>query len=93
MRATRSSSDSGRSATRDAGRCAGRGAGRSAGRGRGMGLPTAWRLARQQGGDVHFDGGAQGVTRFRLTLPLAASEPPAHVNGHRADQNGRCGAA
>src|ERR1022692_3288762 len=30
--------------------------GRSAGRGRGMGLPTAWRLARQQGGDVRFDG-------------------------------------
>jgi two-component system, NtrC family, sensor kinase len=47
--------------------------GRSAGRGRGMGLPTAWRLARQQGGDVHFDGVIQGVTRFILTLPLAST--------------------
>ena len=29
--------------------------GRSAGRGRGLGLPAAWRLAREQGGDVAFD--------------------------------------
>ena len=47
--------------------------GRSAGRGRGMGLPIAWRLARQQGGDVRFDGIHAGVTRFLLTLPLAAA--------------------
>ncbi|HZZ79154.1 MAG TPA: ATP-binding protein, partial [Gemmataceae bacterium] len=44
--------------------------GRNAGRGRGLGLPTAWRLARQQGGDVRFDGHHNGATRFVLTLPL-----------------------
>jgi signal transduction histidine kinase len=44
--------------------------GRSAGRGRGLGLPTAWRLARQQGGDVHLDARKPGEpTRFVLTLP------------------------
>jgi signal transduction histidine kinase len=60
--------------------------GRSAGRGRGMGLSTAWRLARQQGGDVRFDGIAQGVTRFVLTLPLA-TEPV----GYHTEINGRNG--
>src|SRR5207302_8037863 len=43
--------------------------GRKAGRGRGLGLPTAWRLARQHDGDVRFDAAAQGLTRFVLTLP------------------------
>jgi signal transduction histidine kinase len=52
--------------------------GRSAGRGRGMGLPTAWRLAKQVGGDVRFDGLHDGVTRFVLTLPLAATPTYAH---------------
>jgi signal transduction histidine kinase len=53
--------------------------GRSAGRGRGMGLPTAWRLAQQQGGDVVFDGVKDGVTRFTLMLPLAQSETTSSV--------------
>jgi two-component system, NtrC family, sensor kinase len=53
--------------------------GRSAGRGRGLGLPIAWRLARQQGGEVRFDGINQGVTRFVLTLPLA--ETPVFTQG------------
>jgi signal transduction histidine kinase len=59
--------------------------GRSAGRGRGMGLPIAWRLARQQGGDVRFDGIHSGVTRFTLTLPLA--QPPVHtpLNGYHTE--------
>jgi signal transduction histidine kinase len=43
--------------------------GRSAGRGRGLGLPTAWRLARQHGGDVRLIDLADGPTRFVLTLP------------------------
>jgi two-component system, NtrC family, sensor kinase len=43
--------------------------GRSAGRGRGLGLPTAWRLARQHGGDVRLVDLADGPTRFVLTLP------------------------
>jgi len=60
--------------------------GRSAGRGRGMGLPTAWRLARQQGGDVWFAGIHGGVTRFVMTLPLAAVGDAVHING-----NGRHG--
>ena len=43
--------------------------GRSAGRGQGLGLPIAWRLARQQGGGVFFDGHSGGITRFVLWLP------------------------
>jgi signal transduction histidine kinase len=53
--------------------------GRTAGRGRGFGLPTAWRLARQHGGDVAFVGLPDGPTRFVLSLP---AEPPAAVNGN-----------
>jgi signal transduction histidine kinase len=47
--------------------------GRPAGRGRGLGLPTAWRLARQHGGDVTFTRLADGPTRFVLTLPFRRS--------------------
>jgi signal transduction histidine kinase len=43
--------------------------GRQAGRGRGLGLPTAWRLARENGGDVRLDESGSGPTRFTLTLP------------------------
>jgi signal transduction histidine kinase len=43
--------------------------GRTAGRGRGLGLSTAWRLARQHGGDVRLDRNAQSMTRFLLILP------------------------
>jgi signal transduction histidine kinase len=59
--------------------------GRSAGRGRGLGLPTAWRLARQQGGDVRFDGVLSGTTRFILTLPLAT------LHSAEVELNGRNG--
>jgi two-component system, NtrC family, sensor kinase len=45
--------------------------GRSAGRGRGFGLSSAWRLARQQGGEVRYDGRHQDLTRFVLSLPAA----------------------
>ena len=63
--------------------------GRSAGRGRGMGLPTAWRFARQQGGDVRFDGVHDGVTRFVLTLPLApVTALTAYANGNGNGRNG-----
>ncbi len=49
--------------------------GRSAGRGRGLGLPIAWRLARQQGGDVRLEAPRPGQpTRFLLTLPLPTAE-------------------
>jgi signal transduction histidine kinase len=44
--------------------------GRPAGRGRGLGLPTAWRLARQNGGDLRHEPGA-GPTRFAFTFPAA----------------------
>ncbi|HEY1379750.1 MAG TPA: ATP-binding protein, partial [Gemmataceae bacterium] len=54
--------------------------GRPAGRGRGLGLSTAWRLARQQGGDVTYEPLPGGPTRFVLTLPrmpvLPVAEPP-----------------
>jgi signal transduction histidine kinase len=51
--------------------------GRSAGRGRGLGLPTAWRLARQQGGNVRLCSPCAGEpTRFELTLPRPTEPPP-----------------
>lgn len=52
--------------------------GRSAGRGRGLGLPTAWRLARENGGDVRCEPTTAGPTRFVLSLPLpdAGSQTP-----------------
>jgi signal transduction histidine kinase len=45
--------------------------GRLAGRGCGLGLPTAWRLAKEQGGDVAFDPHTDSPARFVLTLPAA----------------------
>lgn len=47
--------------------------GRAAGRGRGLGLPAAWRLARQHGGDVVFVPVEHGPTRFVLTLPASVA--------------------
>ncbi len=47
--------------------------GRAAGRGRGLGLPIAWRLARQHGGDVIFSRPTDGPTRFTLRLSRAAA--------------------
>ncbi|HZT80028.1 MAG TPA: ATP-binding protein [Gemmataceae bacterium] len=48
--------------------------GRQAGRGRGLGLPTAWRLAREHGGDVRFVGLPDGPTRFVLSLPAGPND-------------------
>jgi signal transduction histidine kinase len=49
--------------------------GRNAGRGKGLGLPVAWRLARQQGGDVRFEPPRPGQpTRFVLSLPSPATD-------------------
>jgi signal transduction histidine kinase len=48
--------------------------GRKAGRGRGLGLSTAWRLARQNGGDVRYDPTTEGRTRFVLTARRAAEQ-------------------
>jgi signal transduction histidine kinase len=67
--------------------------GRQAGRGRGLGLPTAWRLIREHGGDVRFEELPQGLTRFIMTLPwddrqLSAGEAPPDSNGPRAEVNG-----
>jgi signal transduction histidine kinase len=45
--------------------------GRSAGRGAGLGLPTAWALARQQGGDVVLVSQPGETTRFVMRLPLS----------------------
>lgn len=46
--------------------------GRSAGRGRGLGLPTAWRFARQNGGDLRHEPDS-GPTRFVLTVPRSVT--------------------
>lgn len=57
--------------------------GRNAGRGRGLGLSTAWRLARQNGGDVRFGGVNQDATRFVLRLPVEQQViVPANGNNH-----------
>jgi two-component system, NtrC family, sensor kinase len=48
--------------------------GRSAGRGRGLGLTIAWRLARQNGGDVVFDPQPGHPTRFVVSLPAMPDE-------------------
>jgi signal transduction histidine kinase len=54
--------------------------GRSAGRGRGLGLPIAWRLARQQGGDVRLEDPRPGQpTRFLLTLPPSEEPEPGTI--------------
>jgi signal transduction histidine kinase len=51
--------------------------GRTAGRGRGLGLPIAWRLMRQQGGDIHLEPARPGAaTRFVLSLPRTAEPTP-----------------
>lgn len=42
--------------------------GRSAGRGRGLGLPTAWQLIRQNGGDLRYEPREGEPTRFVVTL-------------------------
>ncbi len=64
--------------------------GRSAGRGRGLGLATAWRLAKQQGGEVRFEGHQHGQTRFVLALPAADLPAPLpQTNGHHPEGNGR----
>jgi len=64
--------------------------GRQAGRGRGLGLPTAWRLARENGGAVFFDDLSDGPTRFVLSLPRAQPihGPSAHGNGVSSNGHG-----
>ena len=42
--------------------------GRSAGRGRGLGLPTAWQLVKQNGGEVRHEL-TDGSTRFVVVVP------------------------
>lgn len=62
--------------------------GRLAGRGRGLGLSTAWRLAREHGGDVRYDHRSEGPTRFVLSLPR---QP--HRNGQHATNGSVASAA
>jgi signal transduction histidine kinase len=60
--------------------------GRAAGRGRGLGLPIAWRLIRQQGGDVRLAAARPPEpTRFVVTLPRVGA--PAAEGSHHG-QNG-----
>jgi two-component system, NtrC family, sensor kinase len=56
--------------------------GRPAGRGRGLGLSTAWRLAREHGGEVRFEDLPQGPTRFVLSLPREGTGHRPEANGH-----------
>jgi signal transduction histidine kinase len=64
--------------------------GRQAGRGKGLGLSIAWRLARQNGGEVRYEELSSGPTRFVLSLPRTESSNGSLTNGH-ADpvENGR----
>lgn len=68
--------------------------GRLAGRGRGFGLPTAWRLAREHGGDVRFDRPADGPTQFILNVPRQGPDHDQAVKhadqhqGHNASKSG-----
>ncbi len=64
--------------------------GRQAGRGKGLGLSIAWRLARQNGGEVRYEERSCGPTRFVLSLPRTESSNDLLTNGH-ADpgDNGR----
>ena len=63
--------------------------GRTAGRGRGLGLATAWRLARQNGGDVEYAGHDAGITRFVLRLPQVRYQPAeTTTNGQPHAHNG-----
>jgi signal transduction histidine kinase len=55
--------------------------GRTAGRGRGLGLSTAWRLAREHGGDVTFVPLPGGPTRFVLSLPRESAHLGNGANG------------
>lgn len=50
--------------------------GRQAGRGRGLGLPLAWRLLRQNEGDLRYEPLPETPGRFRVSLPRCA-DPPA----------------
>ena len=47
--------------------------GKSAGRGRGLGLSIAWRLVRQNGGDLRFDPTPAEPSRFTLSLLMPAA--------------------
>jgi signal transduction histidine kinase len=47
--------------------------GRSAGRGRGLGLPTAWKFAKQNGGDLRYTPTANEPTRFVLSVPRSVT--------------------
>ena len=49
--------------------------GREAGRGRGLGLPLAWRLLRQNQGDLRYEPLPETPGRFRISLPRC-SDPP-----------------
>jgi signal transduction histidine kinase len=49
--------------------------GRTAGRGRGLGLPTAWQLARQNGGELRYEPIEGEPTRFVLTLHRGEMNP------------------
>jgi signal transduction histidine kinase len=50
--------------------------GRHAGRGRGLGLPTAWRLAQENGGDVRYEPKPDSPARFVLSLPFCLNGKP-----------------
>jgi signal transduction histidine kinase len=70
--------------------------GRTAGRGRGLGLPIAWRLIGQHGGEVRLEAAAAGEpTRFLVRLPRSADpaaespEPPIASPRALAAVNGR----
>jgi signal transduction histidine kinase len=48
--------------------------GRTAGRGKGLGLPVAWQLVRQHGGELRYVRPEGGPTRFIVRLPVPTED-------------------
>lgn len=58
--------------------------GRAAGRGKGLGLPVAWQLVRQLGGELRYNRPVGGPTRFLFRFPIGHA-PDHHEDSTRGE--------